>query len=74
MTSRRRRREDTAEGCRSLETDDRTRAADTMNLHARASFERSAASWAARAKLLDRLAANFSAQIGAHNKDAGRES
>ena len=62
MTSARRRRENTAEGCRSLALDDEKRAADIANPRMRASLERSAGAWQARAKLLDRLEASFNAR------------
>ena len=71
--------EDTAEGCRALAQADRARAAGTMNYHMRGTLERSADSWAARADLLAKLQANFSARAEAfaHDQDhrrAGRKS
>jgi len=54
--------EDSAEGCRSLEQDDRDRAVAVPNDHMRAVLERSADAWAARARLLDRLQTSFSAR------------
>ena len=65
----RRRPEDTAEGCRGLETGDRARAAETPNDHMRSSLERSADAWAARANLLDRLEASFKARAEANVRD-----
>ena len=56
-----RKREDTAEGCRELAEGDLARAADVVGSeHMRHTLERSAKAWAERAKLLDRLEANFS--------------
>lgn len=70
MTSRHRKREDTAEGCRLLSLDDRLRAAAMLNPQMRARLERSADAWSARAQLLDRLEASFSAQAEAHFRSA----
>ena len=64
--SRRRRPEDTADGCRALAEADRTRAADVTSEHMRGSLERSAESWGKRANLLDRLEGSFSARAEAH--------
>jgi hypothetical protein len=66
VTSGRRRFEDTAGGCRSLAEDDRARATLAINLHMRASLERSAEAWTARARLLDRLEANFDDRVAAN--------
>lgn len=68
MTSPRRKPEDSAEGCRSLAEDDRARAAAMLNPHLRASLERSADTWSARAKLLDRLETNLHERAGAHSQ------
>lgn len=65
MTSAARKAEDSAEGCRALAQADRDRAAETVNGHMRASYERSATAWSARARLLQRLEANFSARAAA---------
>lgn len=53
-------REDTAEGCRGLAKDDQLRAAAADSSHMRRTLERSAAAWTGRAKLLERLAREFS--------------
>lgn len=58
----RKKREDTAEGCRTLAEDDRGRAAANPNEHMRRSLQHSADAWAARARLLDRLQASFQAR------------
>lgn len=68
MTSARRRVEDTAEGCRSLAEDDRARAAAMINPQMRASHERSASAWTARAKLLERLETGFNERIAANRR------
>jgi hypothetical protein len=65
MSSTTRKAEDSAEGCRALAQADRDRAAETANSHMRATFERSATAWSARASLLQRLEANFSARAAA---------
>lgn len=59
MTSSRRKPEDRAEGCRALAASDRERASATANTHVRATFQRSADAWNARASLLERLEAGF---------------
>ena len=59
---RRKRPEDTPEGCRSFAADDRDRAATFTVDQARSRYERSAAAWTARADLLDRLEAKFQAR------------
>jgi hypothetical protein len=59
VTIRQRKLEDTAAGCRSLAEDDQARATSMMNPHMRASLERSADAWTARAKLLGRLETSF---------------
>jgi hypothetical protein len=70
----RKKREDTAEGCRLLAEDDRARAAATPNEHMRSCLEGSADAWAARAKLLDRLEANFNARAEANVRDRTEQS
>ena len=65
MSSANRKAEDSAEGCRALARADHDRAAETVNDHMRATFERSATAWSARASLLERLEANFSARAAA---------
>jgi hypothetical protein len=62
MSSARRKPEDSADGCRAFATSDRERASATNNAHIRATFERSAEAWSARASLLDRLEASFDAR------------
>lgn len=57
--------EDTAEGCRALAVADQARAADVETGHMRAVLERSATAWATRARLLERLEANFVAKADA---------
>jgi hypothetical protein len=52
------RREDTADGCRSMARDDRTRAEETNNGRMRFQLACSAEAWTSRADLLDRLEAN----------------
>jgi hypothetical protein len=68
VTSGRRRLEDTAGGCRSFAQDDRARATSTINPRMRATLERSAEAWTARAKLLDRLEANFNDRVAANDR------
>jgi hypothetical protein len=63
---RRKKAEDTSDGCRAMAKDDRQRAAAIGNDHMRIQLERSAAAWAARAHLLDRLEANFNARASGH--------
>jgi hypothetical protein len=53
-------REDTVEGCHGLAEDDKARAAAADSDRMRHTLERSAAAWTGRAKLLERLARNFS--------------
>ena len=55
MSLGKRRNDDSADGCRALERDDRERAAANSSEHMRAVLERSADAWSARARLLDRL-------------------
>jgi hypothetical protein len=52
---RKRRPEDSAEGCRANAKVDLAAAAGADSAHARAKFEASAASWLARAEMLARL-------------------
>lgn len=68
MISARRRVENTAAGCRSLAEDDRIRATAMINPRMRASLERSADTWTARAKLLDRLEASFNERLAANGR------
>jgi len=56
--------EDSAQGCRALAKSDREKAA-AANGHMRATFERSAEAWTARAGLLERLEVNFKARAAA---------
>lgn len=63
MNTRHRKREDTADGCRSLATADLERAADAINDHIRDRFERSANAWTARANLLGKVEASFNASV-----------
>jgi hypothetical protein len=62
MSSAKRKPEDSGDGCRALAQADRERAAANASAHMRASLERSADAWTARASLLDRLAASFNAR------------
>ena len=62
MNSNRRKREDTAEGCRVLARDDRERAAVVVNDHMRAILECSARAWSDRANMLGRLEASLEAR------------
>jgi len=63
MSSRRRRPEDTADGCRAFAASDRERASGTQNSHVRGTFERSADAWRARARLLERRDAGLDAGL-----------
>jgi len=63
MSSSRRKPEDSVDGCRALAASDRVRAATAANGHVRATFERSAEAWSARASLLDRLETSFNARV-----------
>lgn len=65
MSSAKRRPEDSAEGCRAFERDDRERAAANLTKHMRAILERSADAWSARARLLDRLERDFNERAAA---------
>ena len=60
--SRRKRPEDTAEGCRDHAADDLRRAAALTGDHIRWRFEHSAAAWTARAEMLGRIEAKFQAR------------
>lgn len=60
MSVAKRKIEDSADGCRELAQADRARAAAMTSEHMRAVLERSADAWSARARLLDRLAKDFS--------------
>jgi len=62
LSSSRRKPEDSVDGCRALAASDRERALATTNNHARATFERSAGAWSARAALLERLETSFEAR------------
>ena len=62
MSSSKRKPEDSADGCRAFEASDRERASETPNAHIRATFERSAEAWSARAGLLERLETSFDAR------------
>jgi hypothetical protein len=61
MSSSRRKPENSVDGCRAFAASDRERAS-TANGHVRATFERSAEAWSARASLLDRLETSFDAR------------
>ncbi|HVM22281.1 MAG TPA: hypothetical protein VM308_03120 [Sphingomicrobium sp.] len=65
-----RQREDSAEGCRSMASDDQQRADESGNPQMRAILERSAAAWESRAKLLDRLEASSAARAQASSEAA----
>ena len=66
MGARRRKPEDTADGCRALAQADRDRAADMPNAHMRGTLERSAENWNNRAALLERLEDGVTARAAAH--------
>ena len=57
-------------GCRSLAEDDRARAEAMINPQMRASLERSADAWAARATLLERLEIGFKERLAASGRSA----
>lgn len=65
MSIAKRKVEDSADGCRGLAEADRARAAANTSEHMRAVLERSADAWSARARLLDRLARDFSRRAAA---------
>jgi hypothetical protein len=62
MSSPRRKPEDSADGCRAFAASDRERASTAAN-QVRATFERSAEAWSARASLLERLETDFDARV-----------
>ena len=66
MSSAKRKPEDSGDGCRALALADRERAAANTSAHMRASLERSADAWTARAGMLDRLADGFNARAAAN--------
>jgi len=70
MSSAKRKAEDSADGCRALERDDRKRAAASSSEHMRAVLERSADAWSERARLLDRLEKDFNAPMLQDSRDA----
>ena len=55
-------RENTADGCRTLAHEDWMRAASVSNDHMRHALERSAEVWTARANLLQRVETGFTAR------------
>ncbi|HWT11976.1 MAG TPA: hypothetical protein VN231_04420 [Allosphingosinicella sp.] len=61
-TARRKRPEDTPEGCRAFAAADLDRAAGLTGEHGRWRFEHSAAAWTTRADLLARIEASFQAR------------
>jgi hypothetical protein len=63
MSSPRRKPEDSADGCRAFAASDRERASTAANGQVRATFERSAEAWSARASLLDRLETSLDASV-----------
>jgi len=65
---RRKKPEDTSQGCRAFAAADLDRAAGIVGGHARGRYERSAAVWTARADLLARLEAKTEARL----RGAGR--
>jgi len=67
--TRRRKPEDTAEGCRTLADADRARAEELPDGHMRGSLERSAEVWGNRANMLDRLEAGSNARAAAFVRD-----
>lgn len=72
MSSAKRKAEDSAEGCRAFERDDRERAAANSSEHMRAVLERSANAWSARARLLDRLERAFNDQAATYSAETRR--
>ena len=62
---RRKKPEDTSQGCRAFAAADLDRAAGITGGHARGRYERSAAVWATRADLLARLEAKTEARMRA---------
>jgi hypothetical protein len=63
MRSSRRKPEDSADGCRVFAASDRERALTAASGHVRATFERSAEAWSARASLLDHLETSFGTRV-----------
>jgi len=63
MSSPRHKPEDSVDGCRAFAASDRERASTAAKGHVRATFERSAEAWSARASLLDRLETTFNARV-----------
>jgi hypothetical protein len=74
MSSAKRKAEDSADGCRAFERDDRKRAAASSSDHMRAVFERSAEAWSERARLLDRLEKDFNARAATAAEKPRRKS
>ena len=72
MSIAKRKAEDSADGCRELAQADRARAATMTSEHMRAVLERSADTWSARARLLDRLDRDFSKRAAAAGTDKPR--
>ena len=64
LTVRRKRPEDTPEGCRELAAADLRRAEALAVDHIRWRYRHSADAWLARADFLDRLEANFQQRLG----------
>ena len=64
LTARRKRPEDTPEGCRELAAADLRRAEAHAAEHVRWRYRCSADAWLARAELLDRLEAQFQKRVG----------
>jgi hypothetical protein len=71
-SAKRRKPEDTADGCRALEQADRLRALATVNGRLRWTLESSADSWGARAILLERLEASLKQKAAASFEGSGR--
>jgi hypothetical protein len=72
MSSSRRKPEDSADGCRAFAASDRERASTAANIHVRATFERSAQAWSARASLLERLETSFDARVASLTPRMGK--
>lgn len=72
MSSAKRKAEDSAEGCRAFERDDRERAAANSSGNMREILERSANAWSARARLLDRLERDFNDRAAANSAEQPR--
>jgi hypothetical protein len=71
LTTRRKRPEDTATGCRALAADDLRRAEALTGDHVCWRYRRSAEAWLTRAALLDRLEARFQERMRAVQRAAG---